>query len=216
MEPLGATEVTRAMVGVAAVLLLSACSPATRFTLDVDLGSYLQDDQRTLKFDVPTSSGVSVYVLPGVQVDDLAAGPDDDMRLGTRVEIPAAGSELELRATVNAVMRVSNLNTTGSFAPVQVTLILAPDASENIYSDGIVLGTATIPTLAPLVSVDLTADVVIAEGDAAHSILLSGAARLGILATLDPAPTDSISTELEIKEVKIAISFRPYAFFRPF
>ena len=206
----------RAIVLFAGVLILAACSPVTIIHLTVDVDSYVDDDLRTASFVVPTSTGVRAYLLPGLQVDETGVEPDEDMRIGLLIDLPSLPTEAELEASVFVEIDFVNLSESWALAPWVLDVVLAAPDSSNLYSDGIVVGSAESPALAPLSAAPVKLEIGIREGDEAFTMFESGAARIGVTTSVGPSTGEPISAAIEIKEITIDVSFRAYSVFRLF
>lgn len=205
----------RAMVIAAVVtFLLPACSPSTVAVIAIDVDSFLESESRVASVDVPTTNGVSIYVLPGLQVDDLGTGPDSEMGRGSVLDIPELPGESQLRVRVSARVDVENRSGTTGLSATFVDVVLAAESSTDIYADGVSIGQGSLASVPANGSGTVEFISIVEEGDPAYSILASGTSRIGVTTQIDQSVGTTVPALIEIVEVEIEISFRLYSLFR--
>jgi hypothetical protein len=222
MAPVRIPAVIRRQMVQAAIVVLAAfiattivaCRPTTIVAIDLDLRSYLPDDAASLTAQVPVADALRVYLLPGIQVDDVSAGPDEDMRTGSLVSIPssddltAADPALEITVTIG-------IQNTGESTPVpesSLTVRIGAESSADIYTDGSVAATASSGAVGPGEESILDLVAVINAAHPAFSFLVSGAFRIGVFLEMDPNTLEVVPVQLDIAALRATVTLRPFGF----
>jgi hypothetical protein len=199
---------------VAAAATMVACRPATILQLDLDLRSYLPDDATSLDAQVPVAQALRIYLLPGIQVDDISAGPDEDMRTGSLLSIPSAQALTEAEPTlaIEATIRIENTGDSEAVPETTVTVRLGPEASTDIYADGSAAAIATSGAVEPGTGSLVAVTAVIDSSHPAFALLLSGSFRIGVSVEMDPNALQTVPVRIDIVSLRATVTLRPFGF----
>lgn len=196
----------------AALAALGGCTPATVVSVTLDLDSYLAADLRTTEATVPSARALRVYLLPGVQVDDVDAGPDENMRLGSLVTVPPmaqyAGAQPMLSVLVDVA--VSNLSSDFQVPGATLSVMMGAADAADIYSEGVPASAEIFPAVQAGETSICTVSAVVDSAHPAYDWLLSGAFRTGVSLHLAENPLGAVPVRIEVRVVHATVSAVPF------
>ncbi|RDI96532.1 hypothetical protein DV704_01570 [Meiothermus sp. QL-1] len=176
------------------LLLLAACSAATRYNVNVDVLSFVPQNQRTLS--IP--SGSFTGFAPGSNFE------------GQAVSVPVA---LDIVERGRILLQASVTNTGATPMTGSVELRLAPASDTNLVDNNggdIGLGNTNVnipPGQTQTLVIDLTLSS--SQNQNAFNIVKTGNFRVGVRAGFN-----SNGGNLVLNEARIILTGRPFAFLR--
>lgn len=193
-------------------LLLVSCKPATRVHVSLDVDSFLPDDARAVTANVPMFTGISYFILPGIQVDDLGATPDENMKHGLLVSVPLLPAQSDLTVRFVIELRLTNPGSSPLSAWI-VDLYYGSEDVTDLYSEGGSVRLAEGPSVPAGGTATVDMALEIDSGSPLFNTVEEGAVRLGINGEVEGGsqPADVL---LEINNIAVDVSFRAFSLFR--
>ena len=201
----------RRCAAVACSLAVTACTVATIVAITIDLRSFIPHEDLQIDVSIPTGYPLTVYLLPGVVVDPIDAGPDASSRRGSLVDLPEhdAPEGVDLRAGFRVEIDVDNLGE-HSLSSVSVRLFFASATVEDVYADGVELISAELTEVVPGASARLTvAGEASADEDAYAAPFRENEARVGVMVTIAGSELALIPARVSVRQITVTVSARP-------
>ena len=205
---------SRVLLSLTMLLVLSAaCRLSAVVTVDLDLLSYLPSDERNASVSVPTTDPLRIYLLPGIQIDDSSAGPDDAMRTGSLLSFPSLDRLSDGMPTLETVVAIDVLNTSASDAVPggSIGIFVAAEDSINIYSDGAIIGESTLDPLPAGATARVELVVQVDRNHPEFATLLSGAFRVGVRLELSENTGAIVPAEVSLRTIRATMGLTPLA-----
>lgn len=203
------------LVLVIAVLLLTGCSAGTRYSLEIDIVSFIPEEERSREWiadDGGSTERYRVIFLPYSEELFRESEPIGvELQKGFELDVPVPDDpgveDIVLSLHVDA--EVFNRSSSGVFREAAFHLRAAPAAVENVYTDGTVMLSFDALDISPGESVHLRDTRTVRRGDPGFDILSTGRARIG-LEGLFWSDAD-VSMEYRLNEMRIRVSVRPFS-----
>ncbi len=198
-----------------AVLLLPGCKVQTRYSLEVDVLSYIPEDERAREWtadDDENGERYRVIFLPYSEQlfresEPIAA----EFQKGLEVDLPVVEDpgvdDLTLSFQIDA--DVFNRSESDDFKEAAFRLLAAPHSVENVYADGTLMLTFDATDIPAGESRTLAGTRTIRRGDPGFEILAAGKARLGLEGLFRSDP--GVTMEYVLNVLRVKISIRPFS-----
>ena len=197
------------------VAILCACSGSTEVNVTIDFLSFFDPAELTLDLWIPQLIDVSVYFLPGIQIDLTQQGPDEESVRGALITVPQPEIPQEasfISAEFFTRFSISNLDSGNSLSPVGFSVFVAPESATDIYSSGEeLLGIPTSPINAGATE-DVSVQILIPADTLYGIIIQEGAFRIGVKVSLPASVSADIHVSLSIDEMWLRLSALPFSF----
>lgn len=191
---------------------LAGCTPQTVVRITLDLDSYVAPEQRAASAVVPTLQPLVVYLLPGLQVDDVDAGPDEIMAGGAEVTLPSteqyAGAAPAVAFNVEAV--VANEDEIDDAPGVEIAVVVGAGDAANIYNEGVSIVTESFSALSAGTTGTYAIRASLGPESEAYTLLLSGSFRVGIMIRLQANPSAPIRVRVRLAAAEATLEFVPF------
>ncbi|MEX2445036.1 MAG: hypothetical protein WD492_15650 [Alkalispirochaeta sp.] len=197
------------------VVVLSGCSARTRFAVDLDLLSFIPQDEHSRTEKVPAGDGGS-YLLLLPYYDQLITDLDTietELTRGYLLEFPVPETQTEgdLALTFTLDVSLENVGDTGSFDRVEFALFAAPVSAANVYTEGRKVLDFAVTNLEAGTLEERAGTKTLRPGDPGFQLLTTGAVRLGARAYFQGQGQPRI--EYVMRELRAGLSVRPFSLF---
>jgi hypothetical protein len=196
-------------------VLLLACSGHTRYTADIDVVSFLPENQQEVTATVPEVVGLTVYILPEVQFDTSGSGPNGTMRRGIEVSTPSPADppdEVKLTLELSATIVGENLHDSADLPGTTIDVFIAAPSATNVYAQGTGIYSQSSSPLSAGTRQKIEIAIELQSGDPDYELIQSGVFRIGIRHRINPAAATSVDILYTVQELSITISGYPFGF----
>ena len=203
------------MAGVILQALAGGCAGHTRYSLSIDCLDFIAADEQSSTTIVTSDTGLTMYLLPGLQIDAEAKGPNKSSRrglsvsTGTRDETPHA---VRLVLEITGKMGLENVDEINSIPQGIWELRLAGADSRDVYSDGDIIATAAIPSLSPGEAAKAIVHAIVERENPSYEFIRSGHFRAGIRIHINPTATADVDLKYRITELRVSLSGFPFGY----
>ena len=175
---------------VLALALFTTCSGETRYSVELDVHSFMGEDETELIAPVPDLIGLTIYLLPTIYLDFSGTGPDQASRGGIRVAAPSPADPpdaVELALSVRFVVEELNLAAGQTIPGTAIDVFIAGAQSGDIYAEGSSVFRIDQPALGPGQGRQIEVALELVQGEEHYELLQSGTFRIGIRHRIEPA-----------------------------
>ncbi|TVR71290.1 MAG: hypothetical protein EA427_04530 [Spirochaetaceae bacterium] len=197
-----------------AFLVLSGCAVQTRYSLEIDVLSFVPEDEHAREWtaDSDEDDGYRAIFLPYSEELFRESEPiGTELQKGLEVDVPVPddpGVE-DLTVSFQIDAEVFNRSGAGSIKSVEFRLLAAPHSVENVYAHGTVMSTFDTTDIRPGESRRLAGTKTLRHGDPGFDLLATGKVRLGLDGLFFSDP--DVTMEYLLSILRVRISIRPFS-----
>lgn len=192
------------------IFLIISCSTKTQYYFDIDLRSFIEDQNLSNSFIIPSSAiDANIFMFPGFQLDLTNMGPGEEMIGGIILSIPSQEVNNSETSTLHLSMGIEITNISSGSEIIngnKISIYIAPIEIENIYTNGIEIKLLDITDILPGDSAIFEQDFKLEEILQIKDILRTGKLRFGMGIYLS-ASEDSTSAEYRLDWLNLSFSF---------
>ena len=196
------------------LVLLTACSGRTRYSLEYRALSSIPEEYRSREVDLPIGSDRYLYLLPFAAIADSSSSIDVVLQRGTELQYPVPdvpeGGDLELSLELD--LQVDNLSGTADLPNATATLYIAEADSSNIYTEGSPVLSFTAEEIEAAQTGRLSGTKQLSEGDPAWELLNSGDIRCGVEVKFTANAGNALQLKYILDTLRLRISLYPFAY----
>ena len=192
-----------------------SCSGSTEVTASIDFHSFLEKEEIVLDtWNIPTFS-VSIYFLPGIQIDLYEQGPNSDSSSGMRVSFPRPEIPSEARfitAEFFAQFSVTNLDLSEPVSIIGFSLFMGSHDSNDIYKDGQEIANFPTGPIPEGAEIEVLLEIPLSEDPLYLEMLQEGAFRLGLRVDFPDSDLGDLYVSLKIEKLELNLYTVPFLF----
>lgn len=215
MKPvLRSATIVRTSLLLLILVLLTACSGRTRYSLEYRALSSIPEEYRNREVDLPGGNDRYLYLLPFAAIADSSSSIDIVLQRGTELQYPVPdvpeGGDLQLSLELG--LKVDNLSETADLPNATATLYIAGAESSNIYTEGTPVFSFSTGTVGPGETGRIDVDQTLSEGDSAWELLTGGDIRCGVEVKFTANAGNALQLRYTFDTLQLRISLYPFAY----
>lgn len=200
---------------ICAFLLFPGCKVRTRYSLEVDVLSFVPEDDRAREWTADDDENVERYRVIFLPYSEQLFRESEpiaaEFQKGLEVDLPVVEDpgveDLTLSFQIDA--EVFNRSESDDFKEAAFRLLAAPHSVENVYADGTVMLSFDATDIPAGESRTLAGTKTLRRGDPGFEIIAAGKARLGLDGVFWSDP--GVTMEYVLNLLRVRISVRPFS-----
>jgi hypothetical protein len=192
--------------------LLTTCSGRTQYQLLIDVRSFMPADRLRGATTLPTTSGVSAYMVPLLNVLADTEIPDLTVRQGLALELPvqAPPDEVKLHIEARLLLELENLSAIAPLPGATVSLYLAASSADDVYAEGTEVASNVVAPVPAGSRATIDFHPAVGQGDPGYAYLATGRLRVGIVLRIPAASGVSVNFSYDLQGLTILVSGYPF------